>query len=131
MVFCQTGHQHQTLGAHIGPVLASLHWLPVKCRVDFKILTMTFKALNALTPPYIVDLLDLSSTSRSRPSLRSDSQLKLNTPRTSLVTKGDRAFSVSAPNLWNKLPLNIKASPTLETFKARLKTHLFNAEYNT
>ena len=31
---------------HITPVLASLHWLPVKSRIEFKILLLTFKALN-------------------------------------------------------------------------------------
>ena len=30
----------------ISPVLASLHWLPVKSRIDFKILLLTYKALN-------------------------------------------------------------------------------------
>src|SRR4029434_184631 len=30
---------------HISPVLASLHWLPVKSRIDFKVLLLTYKAL--------------------------------------------------------------------------------------
>jgi hypothetical protein len=29
---------------HVTPVLASLHWLPVKARVDFKVLLLTYKA---------------------------------------------------------------------------------------
>uniref|UniRef100_A0AAQ6IB00 Reverse transcriptase domain-containing protein n=1 Tax=Anabas testudineus TaxID=64144 RepID=A0AAQ6IB00_ANATE len=35
---------------HITPVLASLHWLPVCFRIDFKILLITFKALHGLSP---------------------------------------------------------------------------------
>ena len=31
--------------SHITPVLRSLHWLPVKFRIDFKILLFTFKAI--------------------------------------------------------------------------------------
>ena len=31
---------------HITPVLVGLHWLPVKQRIDFKILLLTYKALN-------------------------------------------------------------------------------------
>ena len=31
--------------AHITPVLAALHWLPVKSRIDFKILLISYKAL--------------------------------------------------------------------------------------
>src|SRR4029434_7347240 len=31
---------------HISPILASLHWLPVRFRVDFKVLLFVFKALS-------------------------------------------------------------------------------------
>ena len=94
--------------SHITPVLASLHWLPVSFRIQFKVLLFVYKVLHGLAPAYICDLLAHSSTSRS---LRSDSQLRLKVPRSNLVTKGDRAFAVAGPNLWNKLPLNIKAAP--------------------
>ena len=33
-------------GDHISPVLSSLHWLPVKFRIEFKIILLTYKALN-------------------------------------------------------------------------------------
>ena len=29
---------------HITPVLTSLHWLPVKARIDYKVLLLTYKA---------------------------------------------------------------------------------------
>ena len=32
---------------HITPILAALHWSPVSFRIDFKILLLVFKALNA------------------------------------------------------------------------------------
>ncbi len=35
---------------HISPVLASLHWLPVKSRIEFKVLPHTYKALNGQAP---------------------------------------------------------------------------------
>lgn len=35
---------------HITPVLSSLHWLPVKFRINFKILLFVFKSLNGLAP---------------------------------------------------------------------------------
>ncbi len=46
-------------------------------------------------------------------------------PRSRLKCKGDRAFSVAAPRLWNDLPLSVKSSPTLPVFQSALKTHLF------
>ena len=33
---------------HITPVLKSLHWLPVKARVEYKLLLTTYKAVNGL-----------------------------------------------------------------------------------
>ncbi len=39
---------------HITPVLISLHWLPVRFRIDFKVLLLVFKCLNGLAPEYFV-----------------------------------------------------------------------------
>ncbi len=41
------------IGSHITPVLESLHWLPVRFRVDLKILMLTFKVLHCLAPHYL------------------------------------------------------------------------------
>ncbi len=41
---------------HICPVLSTLHWLPIKQRIDFKILLITYKALNGLAPQYLSEL---------------------------------------------------------------------------
>ena len=35
--------------------LIELHWLPVKARVDFKVILLVFKALNGKAPLYIQD----------------------------------------------------------------------------
>ena len=40
---------------------------------------------------------------------------------------GERAFAVAAPKEWNKLPTSIRDSPSVSSFKARLKTYLFSA----
>ena len=111
---------------HITPVLASLHWLPVRYRIDFKILLFVFKALNGLAPQYLAELLHVRTPTRA---LRSSSELLLVVPRSRLKTKGDRAFAVAAPKLWNCLPLHIRSAQTLETFKRLLKTHLFELAF--
>ena len=41
---------------HISPILHDLHWLPVKSRILYKILLITFKALHGLAPSYIREL---------------------------------------------------------------------------
>ena len=41
-----------------------------------------------------------------------------------LKTYRSKAFSVSAPELWNKLPDNIRSCENLSFFKHKLKTYL-------
>ena len=41
---------------HITPVLKSLHWLPIKIRIDFKILLLTYKCVNSIAPKYLCNL---------------------------------------------------------------------------
>ncbi len=49
---------------HISPVLSTLHWLPIKHCIHFKILLITYKALNDLAPQYLSELLLHYSPSR-------------------------------------------------------------------
>lgn len=46
-------------------MLASLHWLPVCFRIDFKILMITMNALDDLAPTYLLDLLTPSEPLRN------------------------------------------------------------------
>lgn len=111
---------------HIKPVLSALHWLPVEYRIQFKILLLAFKALNGLAPDYLSDLISLRLPPRD---LRSASEVRLCEPMARLVTRGDRAFSVAAPKLWNSLPSNIREANSLCSFKSLLKTHLFSMAF--
>ncbi len=63
---------------HISLVMSTLHWLPIKHRIDFKILLNTYKALNGLAPQYLSEL--LSHYSPPRP-LRSQNSGHLKIPR--------------------------------------------------
>ena len=107
----------------ITPVLRELHWLPVRSRIKFKVLVLTWRALKGIGPSYIRDLLRWYE-------LRSTTNPQLIVPRTRLSTYGDRAFSVVAPKLWNGLPVHVKSSKTLEEFKNKLKTHLFDLAFH-
>ena len=51
---------------HITPVLASLHWLPVHFRIQFKTLLIVFEALNGQAPSYMTDLIHWRSAPRSQ-----------------------------------------------------------------
>ncbi len=111
---------------HITPILQSLHWLPIKYRISYKILLLTYKALNGLAPAYLTSLLSRYNPSRS---LRSQNSGLLIVPRIAKSTKGGRAFSYLAPKLWNSLADNVQGSDTLSLFKSRLKTHLFSQAF--
>lgn len=113
---------------HITPVLASLHWLPVHFRIHYKIILFVFKSLNGLAPLYLSELLHVHSPTRS---LRSADQLLLNVPRVKRKLRGDKAFSVAGPRLWNSLPLQIRQASSLSIFKSLLKTHLFRLAFNS
>ena len=56
------------------PLLLSLHWLPVKYRVHFKICLLTYKALHEEQPVYLRSLIATSLPSRS---LRSNRRITL------------------------------------------------------
>ncbi|KAK0140290.1 hypothetical protein N1851_022732 [Merluccius polli] len=100
---------HTRSREHITPILHSLNWLPIN--IIFKTLLLTFKALHHLPPPPTC----LTSSSPTAPPIK---------------TFGDRAFSHTAPRLWNSLPQPVRDSPSLLTFKSRLKTFLFSQAYN-
>ena len=50
---------------HISPVLISLHWLPVRERIRYKVMMLTFKAFHGLAPPYLNSLITHYIPSRS------------------------------------------------------------------
>ena len=85
---------------HITPVLRRLHWLPVRQRITYKILLLTYKALNGMAPKYIADLLQPYTPTRQ---LRSSSKNLLVTPKSNLKFYGDRSFQVAVSRLWNSL----------------------------
>ena len=105
----------------VSEYMKSLHWLKIPQRIDFKILLLVYKCLNGLAPQYLSELVNYNTISGSRtPSLFS------HIPNT---LKGSHAFQYSAAYLCNNLPLDIRQSPSLDTFKKCLKTYLFYKSY--
>ncbi len=112
---------------HITPILFSLKWLPVRFRIEYKLLVFVFKSLNGLAPTYLDALVKRHTSARS---LRSSDQQLLTIPRARLKLKGDRAFSVAGPKLWNLLPVSIRSAQTISSFKLLLKTYLLTQAFN-
>ncbi len=100
--------------------------ITIKSRISYKILLVTFNALNGLAPTYLTSLLSCYNPSRS---LRLQISGLWVVPRILKSNKGGRAFSHLAPKLWESLPYNVRGLDTLSLFKSTLKTHLFGQEF--
>ena len=105
----------------ISMCLKELHWLPIKYRVQHKLLTLVYRCLVGEAPQYIQDLLVEQPCYRQ--GLRSNNLYRrLKVPKTKMKTFADRSFSVAGPRQWNNLPDYVKRSPSVEQFKNKLKT---------
>ena len=105
-----------------------LHWLPIKYRVQYKILILVHKCIKGEAPTYLIDLIKEKPISRQ--GLCSASRLHhLQIPATKRKIFADRSFSVSGPRLWNSLPDDIKTLNDTNIFKKMLKTHFFTLAY--
>ena len=107
---------------HISPVLRRLHWLPIAKRITFKICLLVFKVLHGQARQYLCELIFTKHSSRALRSAGSDLPVE---PRSRTIRYGDRAFAKTAPALWNKLPVSLRQTTSLNNFKRELKTHLF------
>ena len=120
---------------HITPTLKSLHWLNINERIQYKVLSLTYKTLSSSRPAYLHSLVSLNHSRSTRSSL-----VTLNRPSNPShlqITK--RSFYHTAPALWNRLPSEFRhlaplsstsplaISPTL--FTKKLKTNLFHSYF--
>ena len=107
------------------PLLRELHWLPIVCRVDFKLLVFTYKAMHNDAPVYLCELVCPYQPTRT---LRSANNNMLQVKRTR-TKAGDCSFAIAAASLWSNLPTVIKTCDNLTSYKRLLKTHYFRIAY--
>ena len=117
------------IGSNITPLLAELHWLPVRRRIHYKILLITFKVLHGLSPKYLSDLISIQQPSSYNLKRNDNGRLLERPSAKTKKTMGDRAFQVAAPLLWNKLPRCVRNTTNLESFKTLIKTFLFKESF--
>jgi hypothetical protein len=121
---------------HITPTLKFLHWLKVRERIEYKIASLTFTALQFRQPSYISNLLTVQSNSHST---RSSSLVTLKRPPVVKAAIAKRSFFHSAPVHWNSLPSCLRQPAENTTnnilavsrpyFLAHLKTFLFSKSF--
>ena len=72
IIMCIKRYDRQSITA----VLRHLHWLPVKWRINYKIVVLVFRALHGLTPAYVSTLI---MSYEPRRALRSAGSTRLGT----------------------------------------------------
>ena len=129
-IYCKSKFSHAT------PFLYSLHWLKIRERIQYKILSLTFKILINLAPDYLCLLISIQPPGPTRAS----KLITLKWPSNALCGSSisHRAFQIAAPQLWNSLPSLFRipdsTTPTkpalsFDQFHSHLKTYLFTKSF--
>ncbi|KAF7235294.1 Vomeronasal type-2 receptor 26 [Varanus komodoensis] len=87
---------------HMTPVLRQLHWLPIEIRAQFKVLVMTYKALDFLGPCYLKERLHAYMPDRP---LRSAGEALLREPSVKEIRRVGH-LSISCPLLAHETELH-------------------------
>ena len=114
--------------SHITPILQQLHWLPLKFRVRYKVLSFIHQAVyNNHAPQYLKDMFTIYQPARN---LCSASSPKMLVVKRTKRKAGTLSFPVMGAKLWNALPTDMRDVPSKTVFKNRLKTYLFREAYS-
>ena len=87
--------------SHITAILQSLHWLKITERIEYELLSLTYKVLTTTQPSYLHNLITVQPPCSTRSS---SSLVTLACPSTSSFLRiTDRSFQYASPRLWNQL----------------------------
>ena len=111
---------------HITQYLKLLYWLKIRERITYKIALLIHKCKNNQALVYLQELL---------PSKQYEKLLR--SPRMEYLTSDfcknthtlRSSFSAAGPRIWNQLLLDTKIEKCTDTFKKKLKTHLFKISH--
>ena len=130
-------------------ILKSLHWIKVQERIEYNIISTSYKVLQSSSPHYLRDIIAIQP---SRSTQLSSLVTLLHPQAQSSLKITNRSFWYAAPHLWNKLPPSLRVPCQLATseysplpgsdsapksvvgvshrvFHSRLKTHLFSRSF--
>jgi len=113
---------------HVTAALQTLHWLPVRQRITYKLCVLMHGVAFGYAPTYLLDATVPVSAQPGRAHLRSADSGRFDVPRVS-SSVGSRAFSVAGPQAWNRLPAALRHTDCVASFKRQLKTVLFMEAY--
>ena len=105
-----------------------LHWLPIRARIQYKILLLVYKAFTNGSPTYLADMMASCNPVRSTRSSHKVNLLVVSHQKSNKYS--EKAFAVVGPRLWNELLTDeLRGCNSADTFKKKLKTMLFKKHY--
>ncbi len=102
------------------PLFVSLNWLPIHQRIEFSCATLIFHIVNGLAPPYMSSLFNQAKNVHSH-NTRFGANNSLHSSR-----QHQKSFSYYGMKIWKSLPMKIRDSKTVESFKKQCKEHLMS-----
>ena len=93
---------------HSSSALNSLHWLPIRKRIDYNLATLVHRSLHNACSQYLSSLLQAYTPTHQ---LRSASLNLLSVPRVN-ITLASRGFRHAGPSIWNSLPPHLRSIDT-------------------
>ena len=99
--------------------------------IIYEIATLTFDCVRGTGPVYFSSIACTVADNSGHPGLRSAECGDLFVPRNRTTWLGRRSFFITAPVVWNSLPLHLRSlSISRSQFRAGLKTHLFRLAFH-
>ena len=108
---------------NVTPFMKKAHILPVEHRIKYKSCLYAFKILHGQAPKYLCEMV------RRKPSLREGLRSSLDDTRLEPCYRG-KTVALTICSTWNDLPVELRNTSTLDTFKRNLKTHYFRKAFN-
>ena len=109
LIFRKKRSEHKT------PLLISLHWIPIKQCIEYKLATLTFRYFDGALSSYLSHCL---SSYTPRRSLRSSSGGRPSVPRVNLKSAGAKPFQYQVPScVWNSVHIQIRFSTSITSFQ--------------
>ena len=104
----------------------TLNWLTFESRCHYHAGVLIYKSLKNNVPDYISNLIKFSHNERYM--LRSSSKQNIaQTTRNTDIKK--QSFEYVSVQVWNSIPIEIRTSNTLNTFKHKYKQHLLSLQF--
>ena len=117
------------MSSSIATHLISLHWLPVKVRITYKIACLCYHCHDSTAPSYVTDKLHKKPSCNRNTRSSSYTMPLLNRPAHSMATLGDRLFYFASSSVGNSIPNDVRCDPSLSSHMSRLKSYLFRSVY--